>query len=502
MQVAEQTQSSQAKFDQYGMRVKDSAKAASNLASKGFKFPEKSLENLNSKPMRKPYGLDDLGGDELLVKAENKFNLDSSNLKNKFENSKATASKQLSTAQQDFRSAMNSASDVKTTAKNSLSADSNSFAVKDNSFAAAPIAKTIDTVKGFGGIGDGSFAPKSNGFGNVKQVSAESAAAINDSLYDAKGQLTSAKSKIQGIAQSSEAESMKTKFEQRLLAAQKQAEAKSDAFKAGTLKANDQLNALANVSGRTNDLVNQPFPKVAADGSFIPQRAGPPVDLNAKQSALQPNSNPLLQINKPSSLATNSFGAKPSGQDESISKMRSEMEDARRQIAELKAQMAAVKQSAVPPTQPIKRVAQNTIEGVVLPLDQVNDAFDPRAGSPVANQYQGQSFSPATSQPQAPNRPSFNSNTGGGSDSFYPATPYGGFGSIEQPKAAIGQVGFDSTNEFQNQVSQASGQTPANAYSGPLQANRIDNNVSEVMIPSEVLSGSSSFTPGSTTPLR
>ena len=502
MQVAERAKPKHSEFDQYGMRVKNSAKEASALASKGFKFPEESLEKLNSKPMRKPYGLDDLGGDEMLAKVESKFNLDSANLKSKFEDSKTTASNQLSNAQQDFRSAMNSASDVKTTAKGSLAAASNSFDPGDNAFAAAPIAKAIDTTKGFGGIGGGGFTPKSNAFDNVKQVSAETAAVVNDSLYDAKGRLSSASSKVQGIAQSPKANSLKTKFEQRLLAAQKQAETKSDAFKAGTLKASDQLNALSNVSGQTQEFVNKPFPKVAADGSFIPQTVGRPMDLNAKQPALQPSNNPLLQITKPNALAANSFGVNPNAAGESISKMRSEVEEAKRQIAQLKAQVAAAKQSAVSTTQPVQRVAQNTIEGVVLPLDQVNDAFDPRAGSPVANRYNGQSFSPPTSQPQAPYKPSYNSNTGEDTNSFYPATPYGGFGSTAKPKATIGQVGFNSATEFQNQVSQASGTAPANGYSGPLQANRIDSSVNEVMIPSEVLSGSGSFSPGSTTPLR
>ena len=493
-QVAQQVKTHQAQFDKYGMRISDSAaKETSNLAASGFKFKEESLEKLNSKPIRKPYGLDDLGGDEMLAKAENKFNLDSANLKNKFEKSIETPSSQLSSAQQDFRSAMSSANDLKATAKSSITAESNSFAAKDNSFAADPVAKAIDTAKGFGSAGGGSFLPKSDAFSNVKQKATDSSAAINKSLYDAKGQLASTTSKAQNFAQSSEANSMKTKFEQRLLAAQKQAETKSEAFKAGTFKANDQLNALANVSNRTKDLINQPFPKVAADGSFIPQSPKRPIDLNATQPALQPSNNPLPQINKPNALAANSFGAKPMANDESISQMRSEVEEAKRQIAMLKAQVAAAKQSAATVTQPAQRVAQNTIEGVVLPLDNVSDAFNPRAGSPVANQFQGRPYSPAAAQPQTP--------TGGASNSFYPATPYGGFGSTAKPKAAVGQVGFNSDNEFQNQVSRASGES-ASTYSGPLQANRIDSTVSEVLIPSAVLSGSSSFTPGSTTPLR
>ena len=184
-----------------------------------------------------------------------------------------------------------------------------------------------------------------------------------------------------------------------------------------------------------------------------------------------------------------------------MSQMRSEVEEAKRQIAMLKAQVAAAaRQSVVAPAQPVKRVAQNTIEGVVLPLDRVNDAFNPRAGAPVANQYQGRSYSPVA--PQAPNKPRYNPNPAGDSNSFYPATPYGGFGSTAKPAATVGQVGFNSANEFQNRVSQASGEAPVNTYSGPLQASRIDSTATEVVIPSEVLSGSSSFSPGSTNPLR
>ena len=187
--------------------------------------------------------------------------------------------------------------------------------------------------------------------------------------------------------------------------------------------------------------------------------------------------------------------------------MRSEVEEAKRQIALLKAQGAAAKQSATQAVQtPARRVAQTTIEGVVLPLDRVNNAFDPKAGSPVARQ--SQSYSPAALQPAAPTSPNYNSNPAGGSNSFYPATPYGGFGSNQNPKGPvggpvkqIGQVGFESANEFQNRVSRANGETTVSS-SGLPQASRIDSSASEILIPSEILSGSSSFAPGSTTPLR
>ena len=504
-QIAAQAKSHQSEFDEYGMRVKDSAKEASNLASKGFSFPKESVEKLNAKPMRKPYGLDDLGGDEMLVKADNKFNLDATNLKNKFDDAKSTASNQLSSAQQDFRSAMNSADSFKATAKSSLSSVDNSFASGDNSFAADPIAKTIDSAKSFGNVSGGSFSPQSNAFGNVKQVSAESVAAVNKSLYDAKGQLTSATSGFGGQAQDfaqSNANSMKTQFEQRLLAAQKQAEVKSDAIQSGASKASDQLNALANVSERTQDLINKPFPKVNVDGSFIPPSSARPVDLNASLPALQPDSNPLLQISKPNALATNSFGVTPNPSSDAVSQMRSEVVEAKRQIAMLKAQVAAAKQSAVAATEPIQRVAQNTIEGVVLPLNENKGAYDSQAGTPVASQYQTQPYSPAASQTRTPITPITNPNTGGSPNSFYPATPYGGFGSNSKPEAAVGQVGFNSNNDSQNRVSQASVEEPASIYSGPLQANRIDNTATEVLIPSSILSGNSSFAPGSTNPLR
>ena len=488
-QVAEQTQSLQSEFDQYGMRIKDSARNASDIASKGFKFPQESLEKLNSKPSRKPYGLDDLGGDEVLAGAEQKFNLDSANLKNKFAESKATATDQLSKTQQDFRSAMNSATNLKETAKGKLSLEDNSFAAGDNSFAAAPIAKTIDTAKGFGGIGGGSFSPKSGAFNNVKLASGESAAEINDSLYDAKGRLASATKNAQDFASTSSGSKLKSEFEQRLLAAKKKTESKADAFKAGTLNASDQLNAIAGIPNRSQGSTSKPFPKITADGSLVPQNPKRPVDLNAGQLALQPSTNPSLLISKPNALAPKSFAANPNA-DDSLAQMRAE-------IAALKAQVAAVKQSTNAPTEPVQRFAQNTIEGVVLPLDNVNDAFNPRAGSPVANQN-----SPATPQSQSPNQPSYNSNARGESNSFYPSTPYGGFGSTTSPKSGVGLVGYNSANEFQNQVSNAGGQAPANTYSGPLQASRIDSSASEVLIPSTVLSGNRSFTPGSTSPSR
>ena len=363
-------------------------------------------------------------------------------------------------------------------------------------------------LKDLGKVSGGSFLPETDSSNNVKTASAAGKA----SLYDARGQLKSAASNVGGQAQdfaSANVDSMKSKFEQRLLAAQKKAQeqvqTKSEAFKSGTLKANDQINAFANVSPQTQDTFNQPFPKIAADGSFIPPSPKRPVDLNANQMALQPRSNSLLPINKPNALSPNSFAGASNG---SVSQMGMEVEEYKRQIASLKAQVAAANRSsasATPsPRQPSSypAVAQNTIEGVVLPLDKVNNAFDPRAGNPVANQIQNQPYSPAATNPYTPATPSNSFNTGQGSNSFYPATPHGGFGSTTQPKTGVGHAGFNSPDEFQNQVSQASNNESGSIYSGPLKASRIDSSVSEVLIPSSILSGRSSFTPGSTTPLR
>ena len=503
-QVAESgsaTRPKAADFDQYGIRIKDTAREVSDVASSGIAKAKASVEKNETKPVRKPYKLDDLGGDEVLAKAENKFNLDAANLKNRFDDVKDAASNQLSSTQQDFRSAMSSAANLQASGENAVKSISNSFGGGDNSFVAKPISKAVDTVKSVGSIGGGSFASNSNAFSNVKRASANG----KEALYDAQGRLQSAASKIssqaQDIVNSSDANSLKTKFEQRLLAAQKQAQTKSEAFKSGALNAtNDQLSNLAKVSDRTKELISQPFPKIGADGSLLPQRSAQ-TSSPIKQSALQPNNSPLLQLSKPNDLAANSFGG--TDRDE-VLKMRSEVEEAKRQIALLKAQMAAAKQS-VAPRQPAQRVAQNTIEGIVLPLDRGSDAFNPKAGLPVANQ--GQSFLPAASQPPVPSSPNYNSNPVGGSNSFYPATPYGGFGSTQSPKGLvgqagqIGQVGFDSASEFQNRVSRANGEAPVNS-SGIPQAGRIGSSASEVLIPSAILSGSSSFTPGSTTPLR
>ena len=497
----------QPEFDQYGIRIKDGAKKARNVASKGFEFPKESLDKLENKPIRKPYKLDDLDSAGALAKAENQLNLDSANLKNRFDSAKSTASNQLSTAQQDFRAAMNS------TGSSSKSAASNAFAVNDNSFAANPIAKTADTVaKGLGSISGGSFTPASNAFSNVKQASATTAANINKTLYDAKGNLQSTASKISNnlkdVANANGSNALKSEFEQRLLAAQKRAQTNTESFKTNVAgQAKKQLNALANVSERTKNLINKPFPKVAADGSFIPQKSSP-VDLSVGQPALQPSKNSLLPIGKPNALASNSF-AESAATNDTVAKMRLEAEAAKRQIAELKAQIAAAKRpDAAAVTKPVQRVAQNqnTIEGFVLPLERVSNAYDPKAGSPVAsqaNQFQGKSFSPAASPKQAPLTPQYKSNTGGGSNSFYPSTPYGGFGATKKPKATVGQVGFNSANDFQNRVSQANAETPVNSNSSGIpQASRIDSSVGEVLIPSSILSGSSSFTPGSTNPLR
>ena len=505
-QVAEKgsgsaTRSTTADFDQYGIRIKDSAQKVSELASNGVEKVKASPQpsrtadwqvGRDDKPIRKPYKVGDLGGDEALAKAPNNFNLDTVNLKNRLDDAKANASNQLSSAQKDFQSAMSSAANLELPGKKEVKSLGNSFDGGDNSFVANPISKAADTVKGLGDIGGGSFSPNSNRF-NVKTASADVADSAKRTLYDAQGRLRSAASKISSQANSSEINGLKTKFEQRLLAAQKRAETKSEAFKSGALTAkNNQLNKLAGVSDSAKELLNKPFPKIGADGSLISQRS-PQTKSAIKQPALQPNNSPSLKLNKPDALAAKSFG---DADRDAVAKMRSEVEEAKRQIALLKSQMAAAKKS-VAPRQPRQRVAQNDIEGVVLPLDRSNNAFNPNAGSPVASQQQ--LYSPKASQPPAPSSPNYNRN--GGSNSFYPSTPYGGFGSTQNTKGAVGQVGFNSANEFQNRVSRANVEAAENP-SGIPQASRIDSSAPEVMIPSAILSGSSSFTPGSTNPLR
>ena len=465
-QVASQGSSTRPSFDQYGRRVKDSASEGSDLASKGLNLPKDSLKKLADQPIRKPYKLDDIAGDDTLAKPENSFNLDASNLKNRFDDVKTSASNQLTGAQQDFQSALNSAKQLKSSGDNAIKSGG-AFAGGDNSFAADPVAKAVDTAKGFGG---GSFLPKSDAFANVKQKGVNAAVAAKNSLYDAQGRLRSAASglanKTQDLVQGNDNNQLKTMFEQKLLAAQKQAKTSSEAFKSGTLKAKDQLSALADVSDRTKELVTQPFPKNLGGGNFVPNNSGQLTN----QSVSQANPS-LVQINKPNSLDALSLG---SANKDSVAQMRSEVEEAKRQIASLKAQVAAAKQAAA--TQQGHRVSQNTIEGVVVP---------------------------ATPQPRAPNSLQYDTNSGSNSNSFYPSTPYGGFGSAKQPQATIGRVGFDSANEFQNQVSRANAEiTPSTQGSDIPRASRIGDTVTEVLIPSSILSGSSSFTPGSTTPLR
>ena len=497
------TRSTAAEFDEYGIRIKDSAQKVSELASNGVEkvkaSPQPSRDALwqvgrDDKPIRKPYKVGDLGGDEALAKAPNNFNLDTVNLKNRLDDAKANASNQLSSAQKDFQSAMSSAANLELPGKKAVKSLGNSFDGGDNSFAANPISKVADTAKGLGGISGGSFGSNSKEFPNVK-ASADIAASGNRSLYDAQGRLRSTASKIGSQVQdaSSDANSLKTKFEQRLLAAQKRAETKSEAFKSGALTTkNNQLNKLAGVSDSAKELLNKPFPKIGADGSLISQRS-PQTKSAIKQPALQPNNSPSLKLNKPDALAAKSFG---DADRDAVAKMRSEVEEAKRQIALLKSQMAAAKKS-VAPRQPRQQVAQNDIEGVVLPLDRSNNAFNPNAGSPVASQQQ--LYSPKASQPPAPSSPNYNRN--GGSNSFYPSTPYGGFGSTQSPEGTIGRVAYNSANEFQNRVSRANVEAAENP-SGIPQASRIDSSAPEVMIPSAILSGSSSFTPGSTNPLR
>ena len=461
-QIASQGSSTRSNLDGSGSRINDSVAGVNELASRGNDLLKNGVEKLAAQPIRKPYKLDDIDGDEVPAKAENQFSLNLSNLKNQVNEAKSSASNQLSNAQQDFRSAMKSAAEFQA-AGESVAKPKNLFAGDDNSFPAASVNKAFGTAKSSGEIAGGSFSPAPDPFANVKQASPNAAVAGNNSF----------------------------------LAPQKPEKLESSTLESGVPKANDQLSALAGVSKRTEKLINQPFPKIAGGKSFTPKNYGQEINKNVRQPALQPNNNTLLTINKPNSIGTFSPGTT---NNDAIAKMRSEVEEAKRQIALLKAQVAAAKKTTA--TQPSPRIAQNDIEGFVLPLERVNP-FDPKAGSPVVNRSQGQSYSPGISQPQAPMAPQHNSNSGHGSDSFYPSTPYNGFGNTKNEQGTVGRVGFDSANEFQNQASHANIEMPVTNQSPEIhRASRIGDTVTEVLIPPSILSGSSSFTPGSTTPLR
>ena len=336
-------------------------------------------------------------------------------------------------------------------------------------------------------------------------------------MYDANGRLRSAAKdlvkKTNDAIQSPNA--LKTKFEQRLAAAQKRAADLNDGAK-------NQLNSLATNSEKTRRAIAQPFPKF---NGTLPKNGNSTKDLGS------------------------AFEVAKTASTDATSKMQQEVQEARRQIELLKKQVAQAKLAAAKkqtqldsrvtkqaPKQTINqfagRVSQqvdNTVEGVVLPIQNAVTQFRGNTQSSVASQSSN-SFSPngngfAAPSPLRPRTPSNvsppqPSSPSGNSDSYYPSTPHGGFGLNGQPsnsaqpaENSIGQVGFQANANKTNEVAQANALMPLKKSTAPLksmdnhseeiyQASRIDNSVSGVSIPAAILTGNSSFAPGSVNPLR
>ena len=520
-------------FDKYGLKTK--ADDLEMAAAKKFGAARNSIASKSdsgSAP-RQPYRMEDFSPDlsDSIAKKKNSFDLDASKLKSKFDSASGAVKSDLSDAQQKFRSAMNSSLQN----GNELAKESKAAAISNdnNSFAAKPVSKS--SAQGFRGFDAGSLNSSFNSA--TKSLAGEKdafAAKANSSLYDINGKLRNAaadlKKQTNNAIQSPINSNLKSEFEKRLAAA-------NSAAASGNGKVNGQLQALANVSQQTRQAIEKPFPKLVSQP-------------NQEQGFTPSGNGSSFQLAKPDQIA----GTKNLARD-TVNTMRSEVEEARRQIELLKQQVAAAKNSAA--NQAKQAAAQanqsldasvsrllnqasnasnafkNTIEGVVLPLDNSTNRTSVDDNARVATRNgqfgieSGNSFStvrpkdkPSGNQSLVPQR---NSNSSGGS--FYPSTPFGGFGANQkkqtQPEQVanrsnqfesftpsanqsnIGKVGFNDSGSSGSVARQAVADVPVESdFGGIHRANQIDTNVPDVRIPASLLTGSSSFAPGSTTPLK
>lgn len=492
-------------FDEYGQKRQGQDRDYSNdsLAK------DLSTGNTSSarKSPRKPYGMEDFASDaqDTLKSAENSFDLNTNKLKNKFDSSllgsKNEIESGLSDAQQKFRDAMNA-----TTQSNSFSGDNNSFASK-------PISNSQNRFEGFDPAPQANdFAAKNDSF-DLQPTSPtfNSAASLNDKLRSAANNLNSEfKSKLQAPASSQ----LKSEFEKRLAAAQAAAQKTTD-------QANRQLDKIADASAQTRNAIAKPFDGLS-NGGFS---AKTPLNPESKSAGTFDS----FQLAKPNQLASTKNLA-----DDTVSAMRSEVEQARRQIELLKQQVAAAKLAAsekatraATQTQGAfdavrdqaaqgLAAAENTIQGIVLPLNANNDASQFDDSPRVANQNNqfapgsSNSFSPSKSaSPPVNNRALQPQNSGSASGgSFYPSTPYGKFGSNQKSlvpapnQTSIGQASFDSPESNSFGTRQARAEMPADSGFGFHRADHIESHVPDVQIPASILTGKGSFAPGSTTPLK
>jgi hypothetical protein len=462
----------------------------------------------------KPYGMEDFASDaqDTLASAENSFDLNASKLKNKFDDSlqagKNKMESGLSDAQQKFRDAMNAPAE-----SNSFSGGNNSFAT--DSFASKPLGSSQNRFEGFGtaakDTASNSFAAKNDSFDLQPSQSSYDSSDLNDKLRSAAQDLNSQfKDKLRSPASSQ----LKSEFEKRLAAAQAAAQK-------GTDNANRQLEALADVSAETRNAITKPFGSMSTDGFATAS----PLDSASKLA----DASDSFQLAKPNQLASAKNLA-----DDTVNAMRSEVEQARRQIEMLKQQVAAAKAAASQEAASVTNqtqgtfdtardraaqglaAAQNTIEGIVLPLDGQNAPSNLGRSPRVANRDNqfgvgsANSFSPAKpTTPPANNRalqPQNSGSTDGGS--FYPSTPYGKFGANQKPlvpapnQSNIGQASFAAAQSNAFGSRQARADMPADSGFGSHRADRIQSNVPDVKIPASILTGKGSFAPGSTTPLK
>lgn len=490
-------------YDQYGLKRKASSPGSyTDSAAKDFSSDNQSTA-INSPS--KAYGMEDFSSDAdvALNSTKNSFDLNANEFKNKFAENARQAEAGLSDAQQKFRSAMEAVPNPLDIADNSFSGSS--FPTKSVS--------NNNSTNSFGGFdataAANSFAAKKNSLD----------AKVQNSLYDLNGKLRSASDDLQSQArnalQSPTNSQLKSEFEKRL-------EVARNAAKKGANNANQQLEALAGVSAQTRDAISMPFSKMTNDGLSMP---------SAQTAGLKPNpTTDSLQFTKPDQLASTKNLA-----NDTVKSMRSEIEEARRQIEILKQQFSVAKSATgekaslaagqtrqtfdsaanVVRNQTVRAAdaIQNTVEGIVLPSGNANSNANRKRSTRVAsqnNQFGGgtenlrSSSMPASKSPT--NRtlqPQNNGNSSGGS--FYPSTPYGNFGSNQKSlvpsplQSTIGQVKFDSPQANSQATGNARADLTAEANFG---VSRIDSYVPEVRIPAAILTGKSSYAPGSTTPLK
>jgi len=432
----------------------------------------KSLSN----PIRQPYSDSTDAVSEFASNSRASFESETGNAKSKLDQFKGEVNSGLSSAQNDFQAAMSSTKDSLASTKNSVS-----NAITNNDFMpSGAVAKSANDMTQ--GWKDNLQLP--TGIAETKNKIDQSLASVNTAIYDVNGKL--ANSKTSAVNQFKERVSS---FQQDLTV--------------------PKMNAAAQAS---NDFQARIEDKIA----------------QSKTLANEFGSNQLLPPSNSMATTNNGIGSTANQTQPELQMIQAQMEDAKRQIEELKQQIAMTNKapsqgastfsnpnptgnSFAPVGSPGTRVAQLQAPGLGgQPGNQVamSSNIGALSGRPTSTQSPlnplraNEPFQPNTTQPAArPAEPSYPSTTHG---QFAPRGNdfSGNFAPMAPPIGATPTTGGSAQVGFESSTNQSLVVTPNNSPAVSTSASKIENFVSDVDIPQAILTGSSSFAPGSVQPLR